>query len=293
MATPQSSPHSLDMPPPPVAYMVRRHTAAVRVTHAINALAVFFLLMTGFNIFNAYPLLHWGHYGASPDSGPPHNSAWLQIGSTGGRTPAGFVRIGDMMVTTTGILGRSASKAGPPQAIAYPHWATFPSYRDLGTARNFHLFFAWVLVVNGLVYLVTSLVGGHVRRDLLPTAAELAPANIAADIADHARLRFPKGEAARRYQILQKLAYGSVIFVLTPGIIFTGLGMSPGIDAAWPVLVDLAGGRASARSLHWIFANLILAFIIVHLVMTLLAGPWNEVRSMITGKFRIDPAPVA
>ena len=270
-------------------YFFHRHALAVRVTHWINAGAIFFLLMTGLNIFNAYPMLHWGQYGASPDA----EHAWLAIGSTSGADPRGYVRIGNLSIDTTGILGRSDSKAGAPQTIAYPHWATFPSYRDLATARNFHFFFAWMLVINGLVYLIYSLVSGHVRRDLLPTAAELAPSNIAHDVANHARLKFPKGDDAKRYHILQKLAYGGVIFVLIPGMIFTGLGMSPGITAAWPAIIATTGGRASARSLHWIFANLIFAFIIVHLLMVLLAGPWNEIRSMITGKFRVDPETAA
>nr|WP_207790531.1 cytochrome b/b6 domain-containing protein [Polymorphobacter fuscus] len=275
-----------DTPPavaPGAPYLFHRHALAVRVTHWINAIAIFFLLMTGLNIFNAYPMLQWGQYGASPDAA----QAWLQIGSSG---DAGFVRIGDLRITTTGILGLSDSKAGAPQAIAYPHWATFPSYRDLATARNFHFFFAWVLVVNGLVYLAYGLFSGHFRRDLAPSAAELAPANIANDVAAHARLRFPRGEDARHYHILQKLAYGGVIFLLIPGMIFTGLAMSPGMNAAWPLLIEATGGRASARSLHWIFANLLILFIIVHLLMVLLAGPWNEIRSMITGRFRIDPA---
>jgi thiosulfate reductase cytochrome b subunit len=269
-------------------YLFHRHALVVRVTHWVNALAIFFLLMTGFNIFNAHPSLYWGQYGANPPGAA--DPSWLQIGSTGGAAPRGFVRIGDTVFTTTGVLGRSASKAGPQQAIAYPHWATFPSYRDLATARNFHFFFAWVLVLNGLVYLGTGLLGGHIRRDLLPKATELAPANIAHDVVQHARLKFPRGEDAKRYHILQKLAYGGVIFVLIPGIIFTGLGMSPGINAAWPLILDVTGGRASARSIHFVFANLILAFIIVHLLMVLLAGPYNEIRSMITGKFRVDPA---
>ncbi len=272
---------------PAKPYAFHRHSLAVRVTHWVNALAIFFLLMTGLNIFNAHPMLYWGKYGANPAEGA--DPSWLMISSTAGANPRGFVRIGDLTVTTTGVLGLSASKAGGRQAIAYPHWATFPSYRDLATARNFHFFFAWVLVINGLVYLIYSIASGHVRRDLLPRAAELAPSNIAHDIVQHARLKFPKGEDAKRYHILQKLAYGGVIFVLVPGIIFTGLGMSPGINAAWPIVVDLPGGRATARSLHWVIANLILAFILVHLLMVMLAGPINEMRSMITGKFRVDP----
>ena len=267
----------------PTPTLFHRHALAVRVTHWINAAAIFFLLMTGLNIFNAYPALHWGQYGASPDAG----TAWLQVGNAGQR---GFVRIGAVTIDTTGILGISSGKDGTAQAIAYPHWTTFPSYRDLATARSFHFFFGWVLVVNGLIYLGYSFVSGHVRRDLLPTTAELAPANIAHDISQHARLKFPRGEDAKRYHILQKLSYGGVVFVLIPGIIVTGLGMSPGMNAAWPAIIEATGGRASARSLHWIFANLVLAFIIVHLLMVLLAGPFNEIRSMITGKFRVDPA---
>ncbi len=283
--------NTMPLPVPAAPYLFHRHTLAVRVTHWINALAIFFLLMTGLNIFNAHPMLYWGHYGANAAEGS--DAAWLAIGSTAGANPKGFLRVGDLRITTTGVLGLSNSKAGAPQAIAYPHWATFPSQRDLATARNFHFFFAWVLVINGLIYLAYSLLSGHIRRDLLPKAGELTPANIGHDIVQHAKLKFPKGEEAKRYHILQKLAYGGVIFILIPGAIFTGLGMSPGIDAAWPFLIDATGGRPSSRSLHWIFANLILLFIIVHLLMVMLAGPFNEIRSMITGKFRVDPEPVA
>lgn len=272
---------------PTAAYLFHRHALAVRVTHWINALAIFFLLMTGLNIFNAHPMLYWGHYGANAAEGS--DVAWLAIGSTAGANPRGYLRVGDLTVTTTGVLGLSESKSGTQQAIAYPHWATFPSQRNLATARNFHFFFAWVLVINGLIYLLYSVLSGHIRRDLLPKAAELAPAHIGHDIVQHAKLKFPKGEESKRYHILQKLAYGGVIFILIPGIIFTGLGMSPGINAAWPLIIDVTGGRPSARSLHWIFANLILLFIIVHLLMVMLAGPFNEIRSMITGKFRVDP----
>ena len=103
--------------------------------------------------------------------------------------------------------------------------------------------FAWLIVANGLVYLVYSLASGHVRRDLAPTAAELSPRHIGHEILEHARLRFPEGEAARRYNTLQKLAYCGTVFVLLPLMVLTGLTMSPGIDAAWPWLLDLFGGR--------------------------------------------------
>ncbi|MFZ4110629.1 MAG: cytochrome b/b6 domain-containing protein, partial [Polymorphobacter sp.] len=99
----------------------------------------------------------------------------------------------------------------------------------------------------------------------------------------------PKGEASKSYHILQKLTYGGIVFVIIPLAILTGLGMSPGANAAWPWLPDIFGGRPSARSVHWMAANLILLFIAVHLAMVMLAGPFNEIRSMITGKFCVDP----
>ncbi len=125
------------------------------------------------------------------------------------------------------------------------------------------------------------------RRDLAPRPAELHPAHVWQDVKDHARLRFPTGDAALRYNVLQKLSYAGVLFVLLPVIVLTGLTMSPGMNAAWPWLLDVFGGRQSARSIHFIATFLLVAFVVVHLLMVVLAGPVNELRSMITGRFRV------
>jgi thiosulfate reductase cytochrome b subunit len=174
-------------------------------------------------------------------------------------------------------------------AHGFPHWATLPSWQDLSTGRRWHFFFAWLLVFNSALYLLFSLTNGHVRRDLLPTRAEIAPSHVARDIWDHLRLRFPKGEAAKHYNVLQKLAYVGVIFIVAPALLVTGLAMSPGFDAACPWLVTLLGGRQSARTIHFTAAMLVALFILVHLIMVVLAGPWNEVRSMITGRYVVPP----
>jgi len=171
----------------------------------------------------------------------------------------------------------------------FPGWATIPSTYNLAAARRWHLAFAWLLVVPLVLFLVTSLINRHAQRDLAPTANEVKPRHIWHDIREHARLRFPTGDAALRYNILQKLSYVAVIFILLPLMILTGLTMSPAMDAAWPWLLDLFQGRQSARSIHFICAGALLAFILVHLVMVLLAGPINEVGSMITGRFRVPP----
>jgi Ni/Fe-hydrogenase b-type cytochrome subunit len=170
----------------------------------------------------------------------------------------------------------------------FPGWMTIPSYYSLSGARRWHLAFAWVFAVGLIVYLLIALRNGHIRKDLAPRKAELAPRHIWADIADHAKLRFPTGDAALGYNILQKLSYGGVIFLLLPLLILTGLTMSPAVDAAWPWLLDLFGGRQSARSVHFICAALVGLFILVHLAMVLLAGPVNEIRAMITGRYKVQ-----
>ena len=258
--------------------LVDRHRLSTRLWHWINAFTIFVMLMSGLMIFNAHPRLYWGEYGANYDR------AWLQIGSVGDR---GVLVLGREKITTTGVLGLWKDPQGAVQRRAFPWWATIPSSYSLADARLWHFFFGWVLVITGLGYWLVSLLNRHIQRDLLPRLDELRPRHVWHDIRQHARLRFPTGLAALRYNILQKLAYLSVLFALLPLIVLTGLTMSPAVDAAWPWLLDLFGGRQSARSIHFLCAIGLVLFILVHLLMVLLAGPYNEIRSMITGRFRL------
>lgn len=258
--------------------LVVRHRLSTRLWHWVNALTVVVMLMSGLMIFNAHPRLYWGEYGANFDK------PWLLIGST---PTSGYVQLGSRRFDTTGVLGRWRDSGGVEQTRAFPHWATIPSYYSLAAARRWHLAFAWVLAVGLIAFLVVSLINGHARRDLAPRRQELDPRHIWADIKAHARLRFPTGEAALKYNSLQKLSYLGVIFVLLPLLVLSGLTMSPAMDAAWPWLLDLFGGRQSARSIHFLCAGAIALFIFVHVVMVMLAGPFNEIRSMITGRYRV------
>lgn len=253
--------------------VIYRHRLVTRIWHWSNALTVFIMLMSGMMIFNAHPALYWGQYGADNDP------SWLEIGS---KDQHGFLRIGSVTIPTTGVLGYAQG-----QEVAFPPLVTIPSSYDLASGRSWHFFFAWFLVIPTLLYWAWSVATRHLQRDLAPKPEELRPRHILHDIADHARLRFPTGDAARRYNVLQKLAYLSVIFGLLPLMVLTGLAMSPGVDAGWPWLLDLFGGRQSARSIHFLTAVGLALFILVHIVMVLLAGPWNEVRSMLTGHYRL------
>ncbi len=264
---------------PKAGDLVRRHRFSTRVWHWTNTLAVLVMLMSGLMIFNAHPRLYWGEYGANADH------AWLEIGSS--RQGQGMLRIGSGTVETTGVLGVWTDREGEVKRRAFPWWATIPSDYSLADARLWHLAFAWVLALGLLAYLAWSLVNRHLLRDLHVTREEWRLSHIWHDVKQHARLRFPTGAAALRYNVLQKLAYAFVLFVALPLMIFTGLAMSPGTDAWAPAVTHAFGGRQSARSLHFIVAFVLVGFFLVHLAMVLLAGPVNELRSMITGTYRL------
>jgi thiosulfate reductase cytochrome b subunit len=201
----------------------------------------------------------------------------------------GITRIANVDFDTTGVLGVSYDGNGRAMGRAFPPWLTLPSNASLALARDWHFLLAWLFVINGAVYLGFGLVSGHVRRDLLPDAKELRPRHIARVILGHLRLRFPRGEEDRRYNVLQKLAYLAVVFGLLPVMMLSGLTMSPAVTAAAPFLFDLFGGRQSARTIHFITANLLVLFVLVHVLQVLISGVFNRMRAMITGRYVIRP----
>lgn len=166
-------------------------------------------------------------------------------------------------------------------------WATIPGYYDLGGSRWWHVTFAWVFAVGLLVYLLLALFNGHLGRDIATRLKEWRWSSIRSDIAAHLRFDFHHGEG--KYNFLQKLAYGVVLFILLPLMIFSGMAISPGTDAAFPWLLDLFGGRQSARSIHFIIAWSLFGFFVIHVLLVLLSGPIGQLRDMITGG-RIDEA---
>lgn len=262
--------------------IIYRHSRAVRLTHWINALVLVVLLMSGLQIFNAHPALYLGH---ASDFDKPI------LAMDDSRTEDGVKGVTTLFgreFDTTGIFGLGGDAANGYQRRGFPWWATLPGHRNLSMGRRWHFFFAWLFLFNGLAYLLWSLGSGHLRRDLAPTGKELK--HIGASISEHLRFKFPRGQAAKRYNILQKIAYLFVALVLLPLMLLTGLAMSPGMDAAFPLLIDMFGGRQSARTVHFISASLIVLFVVVHIIMVLISGVWNNLRSMITGRYVIEPS---
>jgi thiosulfate reductase cytochrome b subunit len=264
--------------------VIYRHSVAVRLTHWINVLCLTLLLLSGLQLFNFHPALYWGNYGYR---GVPTVLSISGEVDQETRQPVGTTQIGDYSFDTTGILGVSYDSNGQAHGGAFPRWATLGT--DLAVTRDWHFLMAWLFVINGTIYLLFGVFSGHFRRDLAPSAGELRPRHVLRDIWNHLRLRRARGEAAKRYNLLQKLAYLLVIFLLLPVMVLSGLTMSPAATAAFPFLFDLFAGRQSARTIHFIAANLLLLFVLVHVLQVALFGAYNLMRSMITGRYAIAP----
>jgi thiosulfate reductase cytochrome b subunit len=184
--------------------------------------------------------------------------------------------------------GVRATFADPLVSIPkLPDWLLIPQGRNLAEARRWHFFFAWLFVINGLTYLAYVFLSGRFRRRIWPTVADLR--GFWPSVAEHIRFHFAKDDEARDYNVLQKLTYAAMLLVVLPMMLITGLSMSPGFNAIGGVLLDVMGGRQSARTLHFISAALIVGFMVVHVGLVIWTGLYNNMRAMITGWFVIEP----
>lgn len=185
----------------------------------------------------------------------------------------------------SGFLPRSAWLALPQ----FPGWATIPGYYSLAEARLWHFLAAWPFAIGLALFLIVALFGGHLR-EIATRRHEWRPRAILADLRHHLTLDFTPA-AGEKFNFLQKLLYGLVLGVGLPLMILTGLTLSPAMGTAWPWLLDVFGGRQSARSIHFVIAWGLLLFFVLHILAVILAGPIREVRDMITGGRATEPHP--
>ncbi|WP_133365607.1 cytochrome b/b6 domain-containing protein [Qipengyuania sediminis] len=164
----------------------------------------------------------------------------------------------------------------------FPDWMTIPGYYSLAAARDWHIAAAWPYALLLLFAWAAMLVNRRFARDIATCRRDWRLANIRADITAHLRFDFDHGTG--KYNFLQKLSYGAMLGVVLPGLIFTGIAISPGMGPSFSWAIDLMGGRQSARSLHFIFAFALLGFTIVHVLLVLVSGPRRQIRAMIDGR---------
>jgi thiosulfate reductase cytochrome b subunit len=155
-----------------------------------------------------------------------------------------------------------------------------------GWSRYLHFQAAWIVVLTGLLYTISILFTGHLRKNLLPGQADLSWRALSTTIARHVRFERPSEAEAWSYNVLQRLTYLFVIFVLFPLVIWTGLAMSPAFVSAVPATVTSLGGQQSARTIHFFVSLFLLLFLLVHVVMVCVAGFMSRMRAMITGRAR-------
>ena len=224
-----------------------RHSALVRVTHWLITLAFLALLLTGVEILISHPRFYWGEIGNSKTT-PLFT---IPIPSSRGTVPTGYGYV-------------------------------LPDQN--GWSRYLHFQSAWLAVWTGLIYLAFGFFRGHFRRNLFPARSDLSAKGLASVIAGHLRFRRPSEGDAWSYNVLQRLTYLLVIFVLFPLVIWTGLAMSPSFVSAVPAAVNILGGQQSARTLHFFVSVLLVLFLLVHVLMVFLSGFRNRMRAMITGR---------
>ena len=231
----------------PVTGVASRHSALVRVTHWITALAFLALLVTGVEILISHPRFYWGE-------------------------------AGNVLTTPLFSFPIPASRATVPTGYGY----VLPDQN--GWSRYLHFQAAWAAVLTGLLYVLYGLQSGHFRRNLLPARSGLSWRALAGEVVRHMSLRQARADDPSSYNVLQRLTYLSVIFVLFPLVVWTGLAMSPAIAAACPAAVAILGGQQSARTIHFFVSVLLTLFLVVHILMVCLSGFWPRMRAMITGR---------
>lgn len=226
--------------------VAKRHSATVRITHWLTTIAFLALLLSGGEIVFSHPRFYWG------ETGNVNMKPWLNL-----HVPS--------------------SRDTVPTGYGY----VLPD--ENGWSRYLHFQAAWLAVATGLFYLLWGFLSGHFRRNVVPSASDRSLKRIVASLIEHLRFKRPGPEEAWSYNVLQRLSYLVVIFVLAPLMLWTGLAMSFGFDAAFPLPVRLLGGHQTARSLHFIATILLTLFLLVHVIMLLVSGFRSRMRAMITG----------
>jgi thiosulfate reductase cytochrome b subunit len=263
---------------PVAGQRVYRHSIVARTTHWLWTLAMLVLVMSGLQIFNAAPYLD-----ASDKSDPARRVLAFNAVKSAGGAPVGTVTVFGHTFVTTHVFGYTDDGQGGEEERAFPGALTLPATQDLADGRTWHLFFAWVLALSLIAYIIVGAVRKDLRELILRPSdlPKLWPMQL---YYFHLRKEPPPHGT---YNPLQKAAYTVVLFGFIPLIIITGLALSPGIDAISGPLVWLLGGRQFARTWHFVLMALLIGYFCTHMVLVFSTGPWNNIKSMITGWYRL------
>jgi thiosulfate reductase cytochrome b subunit len=239
------------------------HRGWVRISHWVIALAFLTLAVTGILILMVHPRLYWG------EAGNDLMPALIELPISANHQPDKLERT----TTFTGIAGSPVSA-----------YRKFEQFNENSWARSLHFLAGWFLVITGLFYVLAGLITGHVRRNLLPGARELAPAPLWQEVRKYLHFDIGLSGGGPPYGLMQKLAYSIVVFLALPLMLITGLTMAPAVTAGYPWLLDLFGGYQSARTVHFFAFAILLLFLFVHVALVVVTGFRRQLRAMLLGK---------
>jgi thiosulfate reductase cytochrome b subunit len=178
---------------------------------------------------------------------------WLTAGSFIALTVSGVA----ILLAHPRLYWGETGAVGAPSLIDLP--LPFMLTGQSGWGRYLHFLSAWIAVLTGTVYVVGGIRACHFRQNLFRPAR---PA---------------------KYNIVQRITYTAVVFVLFPLMLWTGLAMSPAVTSVLPILVTSVDGQQSARTVHFIVAILLMLFVVGHVAMVAIAGFSRQVGAMILG----------
>jgi thiosulfate reductase cytochrome b subunit len=176
------------------------------------------------------------------------------------------------------LSGWQIYNASPILPFTFPDWATLGGW--LGAGIAWHIAAMWVLMADGLVYLIWGFASGHFRRDFLPLSAT----QVARDFT--AALGFRLRHNLTAYNAVQKAMYAGVLLAAV-GAVLTGLSIWKPVQLGW--LTALFGGYPTARVLHFCCMAAIALFIAVHIALVAIVPA--TLRRMTVGRTSLETQP--
>jgi len=170
------------------------------------------------------------------------------------------------------MSGWQIYNASPLFDFRFSHSITLGGW--LGGALLWHFAAMWLLMINGLVYLITGLATGRFRKKLLP----ITPRGVVSDVKAALTFKLAHDDLSK-YNYVQKVLYAGII-VVGVVIVLSGLSIWKPVQLHW--LVMLFGDYAIARYVHFVCMALIVAFMVVHVLLALLVP--KSLRAMIIGR---------